>query len=100
MISEILQARLLEDERVSQFTPEVVESLLADFRRRQTRQQGRIPADVVRLNSRVIAQEANKDKEMELTVAMPDEADIKQRKISVMVPVRRGLYRFSSRGRK
>ncbi|RPD41981.1 GreA/GreB family elongation factor [Chitinophaga barathri] len=91
---EILQACLQEDERVSAFTPEVVESLLADFRKAKLVSKDEFPADVVRLNSRVIVQETNKSKEMELTVVMPEEADIKQRKISVMAPVGVALIGF------
>jgi regulator of nucleoside diphosphate kinase len=91
---EILQARLQDDQRASTFTPDVVESLMADFRKGKLVSKEEFPADVVRLNSRVIVQEANKDKEMELTVVMPEEADIKQRKISVMAPVGVALIGF------
>jgi regulator of nucleoside diphosphate kinase len=91
---EILQARLQDDQRASTFTPDVVESLMADVRKGKLVSKEEFPADVVRLNSRVIVQEANKDKEMELTVVMPEEADIKQRKISVMAPAGVALIGF------
>ncbi|MBO9151815.1 GreA/GreB family elongation factor [Chitinophaga sp. GCM10012297] len=91
---EILQACLQEDERVSTFTPDVVESLLADFRKGKLVSKEEFPSDVVRLNSRVVVQEANRDKEMEITIVMPEEADIKQRKISVMAPVGVALIGF------
>jgi regulator of nucleoside diphosphate kinase len=65
-----------------------------DLRKGKLVSKEEFPADVVRLNSRVIVQEANKDKEMELTVVMPEEADIKQRKISVMAPAGVALIGF------
>ncbi len=91
---EVIHACLQEGARESAFGPAVVESLLADFRKGKLVSKDAFPADVVRLNSRVIVQESDRPKEMEITVVMPEEADIKQRKISVMAPVGVALIGF------
>lgn len=54
----------------------------------------KLPMDVVRLNSRVKIKEGNKDKIIELTVVVPEKADIKERKISVFAPIGTALIGF------
>ncbi|MGE7776362.1 GreA/GreB family elongation factor [Chitinophaga caseinilytica] len=91
---EVIQTCLQEGARESTFGPAVVESLLADFKKGRLVSKEAFPADVVRLNSRVVIQETDKPKEMEVTVVLPEQADIKQRKISVMAPVGVALIGF------
>ncbi|MGX5818790.1 GreA/GreB family elongation factor [Chitinophaga lutea] len=91
---EVLTACLNDGARISAFGPQVVESLLADFKKAKLVSPEQFPADVVRLNSKVIVQEQHKDKTMEIIVVMPEDADIKQRKISVMNPVGVALIGF------
>ncbi len=52
------------------------------------------PGDVVRLNSKVKLKEAGNNKTMEPVLVMPEEADIKQKKISVMTPAGIALIGF------
>lgn len=53
-----------------------------------------LPADVVRLNSRVVIKEGAKEKLIELVLVVPEKADIKQRKISVFAPIGTALIGF------
>lgn len=52
------------------------------------------PANAVRLNSRVSVLDLETNKIMEFTVVMPHEADIQQRKISVLTPMGTALIGF------
>ncbi|MBS1744650.1 MAG: GreA/GreB family elongation factor [Bacteroidetes bacterium] len=52
------------------------------------------PDDVIRLNSKIRIRDVQKNNVMELVLVMPDEADIKQKKISVMAPVGTALIGF------
>ncbi len=54
-----------------------------------------LPADVVRLNSRVIIKDKIKNKLIELTLVVPEKADIKARRISVFAPVGTALLGYS-----
>src|SRR5690242_1409080 len=52
------------------------------------------PKDVVRLNSKVKIQTEDKNEIMELMLVTPDEADINERKISIMAPIGTALIGF------
>lgn len=52
------------------------------------------PSDTVRLNSRVKIKADGRDEVMELMLVMPDKADMKERKISVVAPVGAALIGF------
>lgn len=52
------------------------------------------PSDVVRLNSKVKILDAARRKEMELTLVIPEKADVKQGKISIMAPIGTALIGF------
>jgi regulator of nucleoside diphosphate kinase len=53
-----------------------------------------LPMDVVRLNSRVTIKEGTKGNLIEVTLVLPEKADIKQRKISVFAPIGTALIGF------
>ncbi|SJZ50403.1 GreA/GreB family elongation factor [Sediminibacterium ginsengisoli] len=53
-----------------------------------------LPADVVRINSTVRIKEGEKDKLIELTLVLPEKADIKSRKVSVFAPIAIALIGF------
>ncbi len=91
---EMLTACLSDGQRASAFGPQVVEALQADLKKGKLVSKDQFPADVVRLNSKVIVKDAHNDKTMEIIVVMPESADIKQRKISVMNPVGAALIGF------
>ncbi len=52
------------------------------------------PADVVGLNSRVLIREEAGKKDMEVTLVVPDKADIRQRRISFLSPIGTALIGF------
>jgi len=54
----------------------------------------KFPGDVVRLNSQIKIKESSKNQVMDITLVTPDQADIKERKISVMAPVGTALIGF------
>ena len=54
-----------------------------------------LPPGVVRLNSRVIIKDETKNKLIELTLVVPEKADIKTRRISVFAPVGTALIGYS-----
>jgi regulator of nucleoside diphosphate kinase len=46
-----------------------------------------IPADVVTMNSEVAVRDLDSGQEMAFTLVFPSEADVEQRKISILAPV-------------
>lgn len=52
------------------------------------------PTDVVRLNSQVIIKDLQTKRDMTITVVLPQKADIKQRKVSVLAPIGTALIGF------
>jgi regulator of nucleoside diphosphate kinase len=61
--------------------------------------KGELPTDVVGLNSRVVVKDGTKDKLIEMTLVIPEKADINQKKISVFAPIGTALLGFR-RGEK
>lgn len=53
-----------------------------------------LPKDVIRLYSKVLVKEASKDKVMELVLVLPEDADLKSRKVSVFTPIGTALIGF------
>jgi regulator of nucleoside diphosphate kinase len=54
-----------------------------------------LPADIVRLNSTVTIKEEKENKIIEVMVVLPEKADIKQKKISIMSPIGTALIGFA-----
>lgn len=52
------------------------------------------PEDRVRINSTVVIKDLATDREMTLTIVLPDSADIKQRRVSVLAPMGTALLGF------
>jgi regulator of nucleoside diphosphate kinase len=73
---------------------EMLTALNAYFKKGKLLSREEFPGDVVRLNSKVKLKEAGNNKTMELVLVMPEEADIKQKKISVMTPAGIALIGF------
>jgi len=69
-------------------------SLQDELKKATVVEKEKLPGDVVRLNSRVIVQEGNKDKLIELVLVVPDKANIKERKVSVFAPIGTALIGF------
>lgn len=53
-----------------------------------------LPRDTIRLNSKVSIEEVQSKKVTEFTIVMPANADIKQRKISILTPMAAALIGF------
>ncbi len=52
------------------------------------------PKDIVRLDSTVVIKDMETKRDMTITIVMPQSADIKQKKISVMAPIGTALIGF------
>ena len=52
------------------------------------------PADVVRLNSTVTVKDLQTKRDLEITSVLPQQADIKQKKVSVLAPIGTALIGF------
>ena len=76
------------------FDRQNTEDLFAELKKAKLVSRDEFPSDVVRLNSIVRIKPADKDQEIELMIVLPDKADIKERKISIMSPVGTALIGF------
>ena len=70
------------------------EELQSELKKAKLVKKDKFPADVVRLNSTVKIKSDDKDDIMELMLVIPDEANIKERKISIMAPIGTALIGF------
>lgn len=52
------------------------------------------PDDVVRLDSTVVIRDIKTNRDMTITIVLPQKADIKQRKVSVLAPIGTALIGF------
>lgn len=71
-----------------------VQDLLAELKKATLVNKDNFPGDVVRINSIVRVQAEGMNEVLEFMLVMPDKADIKERKISVMAPVAIALIGF------
>lgn len=70
------------------------EELEKELKKARLVHKDELPQDVVRLNSTVVIKEAKENKEIELTVVVPEKANIKKRLISIMSPIGTALIGF------
>jgi len=68
--------------------------LKAELRKAMLVSKESFPEDVIRLNSKIKIKDAGKNNVMELMLVMPDKADLREKKISVMAPVGTALFGF------
>lgn len=52
------------------------------------------PEDIVRIDSEVVIRDVETKRDMTITIVMPQNADIKQRKVSVLAPIGTALIGF------
>lgn len=57
-------------------------------------EETKMPEDVVRLNSIVTIKDLQTKKEMKLTLVIPVEADIREKKVSILAPIGTALIGF------
>lgn len=70
------------------------EELHAELKKATIVSNNVFPKDVVRINSTVLLKDVTAGKIIEVTVVTPDQADIKQKKISFLAPVGIALIGF------
>lgn len=70
------------------------QELQAELKRAKLVDKDEFPADAVRLNSKVKIKAEGREGIMELMLVMPDKADMKARKVSVVAPVGAALIGF------
>ena len=89
---ELLNTYLRGGFSQSAFSREEAEELQSELKRAAVVDKEAFPPDVVRIHSRVTV--AEKEKVMELTLVPPGQANIKERKVSVMAPIGAALLGF------
>lgn len=78
--------------KINQSTDEM--SLSAELSRAVIIKDDAFPAHAIRLNSKVYIAEEITGEVMELTIVLPQYADIKQKKISILTPIAAALIGF------
>ncbi len=69
-------------------------NLLHELSRAEIVEKDAMPLDVIRLNSKIKIKDEGTGKITELVLVLPESADIKQRKISVLAPIGTALIGF------
>ena len=78
---------LIEFASLQNKNPEIADRLLKELRHAKTFSQDRIASNIVTMNSRVLLKELNSGRETELTITYPQDADSRERKVSVFSPI-------------
>ncbi len=78
----------------SMYNKQDAEGLQIELKKAKVVDEMEFPLDVVRLNSKVKIKAEGKRDIIELMLVMPEYADIRQRKISVMAPIGTALLGF------
>lgn len=52
------------------------------------------PADIVRIDSKVVIRDMETKRDLSITIVMPQNADIKQKKVSILAPIGTALIGF------
>jgi regulator of nucleoside diphosphate kinase len=68
-------------------TPDLAEELVEEIERAHVLPKGKHPQHIVRMNSEVEFRDDTTEKVQRVTLVYPEEADISQRKVSVLTPV-------------
>ncbi|HWJ90946.1 MAG TPA: GreA/GreB family elongation factor [Flavisolibacter sp.] len=91
---DIIMANLKGGFRKFTFNRREAADMQADLMKARLVSKTDMPEDVVRLNSSVTIRDEKEGKIMKLTVVSPGQADIKQKKISVMSPIGTALIGY------
>ena len=75
------------------FDHQNIEELESELKKARLVPKDKFPGNVVGLNSRVVIRQDD-GKQMELVVVIPEQANIKEKKISVMAPIGTALLGF------
>jgi len=96
---EVIMLNLKSSPGKTMFSRQDAAELEAELRKATLVGNEDFPGDVVRLNSQVTIKDERANKIMKLMVVMPENADIKQKKISIMSPVGTALLGYK-KGKK
>ena len=91
---DLISAYLKGVKTNNSFDKENAEELTSEIKRATIVSNDVFPKDVVRINSTVLLKDETAGKIFELTVVIPEKADIKQKKISFLAPVGTALIGF------
>lgn len=91
---EIIMTNLKSGPARTTFNRHDAEELEAELKKAKLVSTEEIPDDVVRLNSSVTIKEEKENKIIQLTIVIPERADIKQRNISIMSPIGTALIGY------
>ncbi len=67
--------------------PEIADRLLRNFKSAKLLPQERISRNVITMNSRLLLKDLSNSHEVELTITYPQDADSRERKVSVFSPI-------------
>ena len=68
--------------------------LSGELKKSQIVEDDNLPADIVRLGSTVVVKDLMTNRDMTVTIVLPQKADIKQKKVSVLAPIGTALIGF------
>lgn len=92
--SQRLRDRIMNiKEKTGKLNPEL-ETLFTELERAKIIDSASIPNDVVTMHTKVKIKLSNNEKPMEFQIVYPEEADIKNKKISIFAPVATALLGY------
>ena len=91
---EIIMGYLKGGYARDRYNQKEADALEAELKKAKLYQENKLPADTVRLNSTVVIKDEKENKTMELMVVIPEKADVKQKKISILSPIGTALIGF------
>jgi regulator of nucleoside diphosphate kinase len=91
---EILDAYVKNVHRMQVDEKENYNKLSMELKKAQIVDVESFPSDTVRLDSMVVIRDLLTGREMSITIVLPQKADIKQKKVSVLAPVGTALIGF------
>ena len=89
-----IRERIVQLRRSGAPVPAEVSALLKELEKAELMEPQAIPAGVVTMHSKVLLRYLDSDRTMELELVYPEEADVKQKKISIFSPIATALIGF------
>ena len=89
-----IRERIVQLRRSGTPVPAEVSALLKELEKAELMEPQQIPPGVVTMHSKVLLRYLDSDRTMELELVYPEEADVKQKKISIFSPIATALIGF------
>ena len=89
-----IRERIVQLRRSGAPVPAEIAALLKELEKAELMEPAKIPPGVVTMHSRVMLRYLDSDRTMELELVYPEEADVKQKKISIFSPIATALIGF------